>query len=69
MVCAMWRGVHELVAGADVFVQNFRQGVARKLGLDYAALREHNPRGAPTRDLRAVRTIRERSAVIAGPPA
>jgi len=38
------RLVHELVARSDVFVQNFRQGVAGRLGLDYAALREHNPR-------------------------
>jgi crotonobetainyl-CoA:carnitine CoA-transferase CaiB-like acyl-CoA transferase len=36
--------VYELVAKSDVFVQNFRQGVAERLGLDYAALRRHNPR-------------------------
>ncbi len=34
--------VHRLVAGADVFVQNFRKGVAGRLGLDYASLRKHN---------------------------
>ena len=34
--------VHKLVAGADVFVQNFRKGVADRLGLDYASLRAHN---------------------------
>jgi crotonobetainyl-CoA:carnitine CoA-transferase CaiB-like acyl-CoA transferase len=36
--------VHRLVAGADVFVQNFRKGVAARLGLDYATLRQLNPR-------------------------
>jgi crotonobetainyl-CoA:carnitine CoA-transferase CaiB-like acyl-CoA transferase len=36
--------VHRLVERSDVFVQNFRQGVAARLGLDYAALRERNPR-------------------------
>ena len=34
--------VHRLVTGADVFVQNFRKGVAGRLGLDYASLRKHN---------------------------
>jgi len=38
------RLIHELVARSDVFVQNFRQGVAARLGLDYASLREHNSR-------------------------
>jgi len=36
--------VYQLVAKADVFVQNFRQGVPARLGLDYASLRRHNPR-------------------------
>lgn len=36
--------VYALAARSDVFVQNFRQGVAARLGLDYASLREHNPR-------------------------
>jgi crotonobetainyl-CoA:carnitine CoA-transferase CaiB-like acyl-CoA transferase len=36
--------VYKLVAGADVFVQNFRQGVAARLELDYATLSRHNPR-------------------------
>jgi crotonobetainyl-CoA:carnitine CoA-transferase CaiB-like acyl-CoA transferase len=36
--------VYELAAKSDVFVQNFRQGVAGRLGLDYASLRQHNPR-------------------------
>jgi crotonobetainyl-CoA:carnitine CoA-transferase CaiB-like acyl-CoA transferase len=36
--------VYALVAKSDVFVQNFRKGVAARLGLDYAALRPHNPR-------------------------
>ena len=35
--------VYKLAAKSDVFVQNFRKGVAARLGLDYAALREHNP--------------------------
>ena len=36
--------VRELIAGADVFVQNFRQGVAERLGLGYADLKERNPK-------------------------
>ena len=36
--------LYDLVAKSDVFVQNFRKGVAERLGLDYAMLREHNPR-------------------------
>jgi crotonobetainyl-CoA:carnitine CoA-transferase CaiB-like acyl-CoA transferase len=36
--------VRRLAAGADVFVQNFRKGVAARLGLDYASLRESNER-------------------------
>ena len=35
--------VYDLVAGADVFVQNFRFGVAGKLGMDYKTLRQYNP--------------------------
>ncbi len=35
--------VHDLVATADVFVQNFRQGVAERLGLGPARLRRLNP--------------------------
>ncbi len=34
--------VYELVAKSDVFVQNFRKGVAGRLGLDYATLKQHN---------------------------
>ena len=34
----------ELAAGADVFIQNFRKGVAERLGLGYETLRELNPR-------------------------
>ncbi|MBT8155117.1 CoA transferase [Epibacterium ulvae] len=34
----------ELIAQADVFVQNFRPGVADRLGLGYDALRTLNPR-------------------------
>jgi crotonobetainyl-CoA:carnitine CoA-transferase CaiB-like acyl-CoA transferase len=36
--------VYRLAAVSDVFVQNFRQGVAARLGLDAAALRRRNPR-------------------------
>ncbi|WP_105565805.1 CaiB/BaiF CoA transferase family protein [Microbacterium halophytorum] len=35
--------VRELIAGADVFLQNYRPGVAARLGLDYESLREINP--------------------------
>ena len=38
------RCVYALAEKSDVFVQNFRQGVAARLGLDYATLREQNPR-------------------------
>jgi crotonobetainyl-CoA:carnitine CoA-transferase CaiB-like acyl-CoA transferase len=36
--------VHQLVAKSDIFVQNYRLGVAARLGLDYESLRRHNPR-------------------------
>ncbi len=36
--------VHQLAAKSDVFVQNFRRGVAGRLGLDYETLRRHNPK-------------------------
>ena len=36
--------IYDLVARSDVFVQNFRKGVAQRLGLGYPTLREHNPR-------------------------
>ncbi len=36
--------VRRLADQADVFVQNFRQGVAARLGLDAATLRARNPR-------------------------
>ena len=36
--------VYELAAVSDVFVQNFRKGVAARLGLDYASLRRRNAR-------------------------
>jgi crotonobetainyl-CoA:carnitine CoA-transferase CaiB-like acyl-CoA transferase len=36
--------VRRLADGADVFVQNFRQGVAARLGLDAKTLRARNPR-------------------------
>jgi crotonobetainyl-CoA:carnitine CoA-transferase CaiB-like acyl-CoA transferase len=37
------RIARELVAGADVLVENFRPGVMARLGLDYGAVRELNP--------------------------
>jgi crotonobetainyl-CoA:carnitine CoA-transferase CaiB-like acyl-CoA transferase len=36
--------VYRLVAKSDVFVQNFRKGVAKRLGFGYADLCKHNPR-------------------------
>jgi crotonobetainyl-CoA:carnitine CoA-transferase CaiB-like acyl-CoA transferase len=36
--------LYELAKKSDVFVQNFRQGVAARLGLDYDTLKAHNPR-------------------------
>lgn len=36
--------VHRLVRSADVVVENFRPGVAAKLGVDYPTLRRHNER-------------------------
>ncbi len=36
--------LHDLVRKADVFVQNFRFGVAERLGVGYEQLREINPR-------------------------
>ncbi len=35
--------LRELVASADVFLQNYRPGVAARLGVDYDTLREINP--------------------------
>ena len=36
--------VYKLAEKSDVFVQNFRQGVAARMGLDYQTLRRYNPR-------------------------
>ena len=36
--------VLQLIDTADVFIENFKPGRMRKLGLDYAALRQRNPR-------------------------
>ena len=36
--------VYRLVASADVMIENFRRGVTERLGIDYPALREINPR-------------------------
>lgn len=38
------KAFYRLVDTADVVVENFRPGVARKLGIDYATLKEKNPR-------------------------
>ncbi|MSU64800.1 MAG: CoA transferase [Opitutus sp.] len=35
---------HELVATADVVIENYRPGVTQRLGIDYATLRAINPR-------------------------
>jgi crotonobetainyl-CoA:carnitine CoA-transferase CaiB-like acyl-CoA transferase len=35
---------YRLVRGADVFIQNFRPGVAERIKIDYETLREMNPR-------------------------
>ncbi len=36
--------LYKMVPHADVVVQNFRHGVAERLGLDYATLSKHNPK-------------------------
>jgi len=36
--------VYALVARSDVFLQNFRKGVAERIGLGYDTLKTHNPR-------------------------
>jgi succinate--hydroxymethylglutarate CoA-transferase len=38
------RRLQDLCAVADIFLENFRPGVMGRLGLDYATLRERNPR-------------------------
>ncbi len=35
--------IYDLVKKSDVFVQNFRKGVAERLGLGYEDLKKHNP--------------------------
>ncbi len=35
--------MHKLVSKSDIFVENFRQGVAERLGLGYDDLTQHNP--------------------------
>ncbi len=35
--------IYRLVQQADVVVQNFAPGVAEKIGVDYASLKQHNP--------------------------
>ena len=36
--------VYKLVEKSDVFVQNFRKGVADRLGLGYEKFKQHNPK-------------------------
>jgi len=36
--------VHELVRNSDAVIENFRPGIAEKLGVDYQELTKHNPR-------------------------
>ncbi len=36
--------LYRLVAKSDVFIQNFRMGVAERMGMDYGTLKKHNPR-------------------------
>ncbi len=36
--------LYQLIEKSDVFVQNYRQGVAERLGLDYETLRKYNPK-------------------------
>lgn len=36
--------VYKLVEKSDIFVQNFRKGVAARMGLDYETLRKRNPK-------------------------
>jgi len=36
--------LYELVKKSDVFIQNFRRGVANRLGADYKTLSQYNPR-------------------------
>lgn len=38
------RALRDLAATADVFVENYRVGVTKRLGIDYESLREINPR-------------------------
>ena len=35
--------LYKLVESADIFIENFRPGVAKKLGIDYETLKEINP--------------------------
>ncbi len=36
--------VYKMVEQADVFIQNFRKGVAERLGMDYETLKKINPK-------------------------
>jgi crotonobetainyl-CoA:carnitine CoA-transferase CaiB-like acyl-CoA transferase len=37
------QAIRDLAAGADVFIENFRPGVVKRYGLDYAAIRKVRP--------------------------
>lgn len=41
---AAGRVIRDVVASADVFIENFRQGTAERLGIGYEQLRQINPR-------------------------
>ncbi|MDR7316157.1 CoA transferase [Brevibacillus nitrificans] len=49
--------LYDLVRSADVFIENYRPGVTKKLGIDYETLRRAEPRLDLLLDLR-VRTDR-----------
>src|SRR4030042_1838849 len=36
--------LYELVKKSDVFLQNYRKGVPKRMGLDYKTLRQYNPK-------------------------
>ena len=65
-----WRVLKELAATADVLVENYRPGVAERLGVDYATLSALNPaadllldlRLRPDRALRRPRRLRSHRA-------
>jgi hypothetical protein len=71
--------LHDLVASADVFIQNFRPGVAEKLGAGEAELRAINPgliycaisgfgTSGPSRDRPAYDTVAQAASGLPAPP-